>query len=119
MPSYAAMQPVFRVIHGISELRNGRLVADPRFKVDRTDFDVARAAHMSEKVLMRGSDDDGIVLCDDVIDDGQMRTVVENDSLFAVMHIQIIRYDVFAHHQTVLEALNCNVIQYVVVILIA
>ena len=52
-------------------------------------------------------------------DTAQMRAVVEDDGLFAVVHVKIIRHHMFAEHEAVAEPLSRHVPEHIVVVLVA
>ena len=72
MPYDTAVQAVTRVIYAVAQLRYGRRYAHARLQIDRTDDHVAFALIVSEESASGGREDDGVVLRDDMVDDGQV-----------------------------------------------
>ena len=87
MPYYATVQAVTRGIYAIAQLRYSWGYACACLKIDRTDDHIAFAFIVPEESTAGSREDDGVVLRDDVVDDGQVRAVVEGYALLAVVDI--------------------------------
>ena len=72
IPSGVAFEAVFRIIDAVFERIDGGFQSTAGFEVDAADFDGARAFFMAEKLRSGGGDDPFVMLCGDVVYDGQM-----------------------------------------------
>lgn len=119
MPGEGAVQALLGIVDAVFEL--GDRGPEPRaaLEVDAADHHIAGALGHAEEIVNVSRNDHGIVLRHNVVDDGQVRAIMEGDALLAVMHIQVIRHHVLAQHEAVAEALRRQIVEDVVVVLIA
>ena len=119
IPSGVAAQAVFRIIDTVFESVHGRFQSTAGFEVDAADFNGARAFFVAEKLRRGGGDDAFVMLCVDVVYDRQIGGVVERVAVLTIVYIKVIRDDVFAEDETIVEALRGDATQRVVVVLVA
>ena len=72
IPSGVAFEAVLRIVDAVFEGVHGGLQTTSGFKVDAADFNGARALRVAEKLRGGRRDDAFVMLCGDVVDDGQM-----------------------------------------------
>ena len=72
IPSGVAAQTVFRIIDAVFERIDCGLQSAAGFKIDAADFDGARAFGVAEKLRGGRRDDAFVMLCGDVVYDGEM-----------------------------------------------
>ena len=72
IPSGIAAQAVFRIVDAVFESVHDRFQSTAGFEVDAANFNGAWAFFMAEKLRRRGGDDAFVMLCGDVVYDGQM-----------------------------------------------
>jgi len=119
IPSGIAAEAVFRIIDAIFEGIDGGFQSTARFEVDTADFDGAWAFVVSEKLRGGRRDDTFVMLCGDVVYDGQMGGVMERDAFLAIVDVEVVSDDMFAEDEAIAEALCGDAAQRVVVVLIA
>ena len=119
VPFQRAAQALFGIVNAVSQAADNGSVTVSGLVVDRADRQIARTGAVSEEHTARGRYDTAVMLGNDMIDHGDVRAVVQNDAFLAVMNVDVIRDDVFADHETVLEALNGYASDDVVVVLVA
>ena len=118
IPSGVTAKAVFRIINAVFERIDGRLQTTAGFEVDTAYFYGARAFVMSEKLRGSRRDDAFVMLCGDVVYDGQMGGVMERDAFLAIVDVEVVSDDMFAEDEAIAEALCGDAAQRVVVILI-
>ena len=119
MPAKASAQAAVGIVNTVFELRYFRLQPRTAFEIQTLDNDVAGTFGVSEEHIGRGGDYAAVVLCHYVIDDGEVGAIVECETVFAVVNIEIIGNHVLAEYKAVLESLNGDVAENVIVILIS
>ena len=72
IPSGVAAQAVFRIVDTVFKSIHGRFQSTAGFEVDAADFNGARAFFVAKKLRRGGGDDAFVMLCGDVVYDGQM-----------------------------------------------
>ena len=119
MPFQRAAQALFGVVNAVSQAADDRSVAVSRLIVDRADRQITGTGAVSEEHTARGRYDTAVVLCDDMVDHGDMRAVVQYDALLAVMDVKIVSHHVLSQNESVTKSLRRYVSQNVIVILIS
>ena len=119
VPLKIAAQTVFRVVYAMLHNADPGRMTDARFKIQAAYFHAADIFAVTEKTVARGRKHPLVVLRHHHRYVREMRGIMENDPFFAVMHIKVIRHNVFAENKTVFEPLHRHAAQRVVVVLIA
>ena len=119
MVLHRAAQAVAGIVDAVFEARDGGLAESARLVVDRPDLDVDGRRLMPEEASLGGRHDPPVVLCDDVVDHGEMGRVEKGERVLAVVDVEVARDDVLAHDEAVAEALHGHVVQHLVVVLVA
>lgn len=119
MPFQRSAQALLGVVHTVRQAADHGSVTVSWLVVDRTDRQIAGTGSMTEEHSARGRYDTAVVLCDNVIDHGYMRAIVQNDAFLTVVNVNVIRDYVLTDHEAVFEALNGYASDHVVIVLIA
>ena len=118
VPFQRAAQTLFGIVNAVRQAADDRSVTVSGLIVDRAYRQIAGTGAVSEEHTARGRYDTAVVLGNDVIDHGDVRAVVQNNTLLAVVDVDIIRNDVFTDYKTVFKALNGYAANHVVVVLV-
>ena len=119
MPLERAVQTLFGVINTVSKTADDRSVTVAGLVVYRANHKIARTGAVTKKLASGRCDDAAVVLCHDMIDHGDVRAIVKNDTLLTVMYVYVICDHVLTDNKTVFEALYRHAADNVVVILVA
>ncbi len=121
MPCHTAPEAVLRIVHAIHQFGNfrGRRHCLAAFEIQESDGEVHIVGGVAEHPAPGGGEDDAVVLGHNVADCGQMGGIVEDDGLFAIVHVQIVGADMLSQDEAVAESLDGHVAEDLVVILIA
>ena len=106
IPSGVAAEAVFRIIDAIFECVDRRFQATAGFEVDTADFHGAWAFVMAEKLCGSRRDDAFVMLCGDVIYDGQMGRIMECDAFLTIVDVKVVGDDMFTKDEAIAEALH-------------
>ena len=119
MPCKRAAESALIVADSVLKLAYLRAESGSAFEVDRSKFNVARSLWHAEKIDICSRDDHGVVLCYNVIDDREVRAIVEGDALLTVMYVEVVGDHVFTRDDAIAVALNSDVAKDVIIILVA
>ena len=121
VPTDGAAETVVRVIDSIYQFRDLRRGRNrlPAFEIQDSYREIDLGGSVAEHLSAGGGKDDPVVLGNDMAYRGKVGGVVEDNSLLAVMDIEIVGADMLAEYKTVAEALDRDIAQYLVVILVA
>ena len=91
----------------------------PAFEVEKVDLHVGGAGRVFEEDAARRRENRPVVLRHEHADPREVRGIVEDDGLLAVVRVEVVGDDVLAEDEAVLEALDGDVAENLLVVLVA
>ena len=119
MPFEIAAKTVLGIVDRRDEPGDDRQMVATALIVDGADFHIARRLSVTEEVGRGRRENDAVMLGDDVPDRREMRRVVKDNPLLAVVHIKVIGDDMFAENKAIAKTLHGDVVDDLIVVLIA
>ena len=99
MPRKRSPKAFCRIVNAVNEPADLRLMTAAAFIIQGTNRDIAGTRTVSEEFSLGCCQNTAVVLGNHVFNIADMRGVVENDTLFTVMNVQIVGHDVLAENE--------------------